>query len=841
MSNHDKTTVSGETSPVSSAPDGAGRASDSVRAPLRGMSYGAGAAFLMPRQVQRSSRPGGLPAGLGAKMEGAFGADFSDVRVHQDGAAEAIGAKAFTRGHDIHFARGQFDPDSAAGQALVGHELTHVVQQRAGRVPRHDASPLGAVAQAKADDAGVRGVVQTDAALESEADAIGARVARGERVALPGGTSAPGDDASQPLQGAFVFAGLVRSGGAMVGRAVVREGALRVARQQAVELIRNELPKLDGLLADAARQAIASSPEVRVAIDELRDLDAKRALITQILTPLSQELARYLQDRLARLGVSVAAYFPNMPTLLSDEARARIDGIVARIRAIVPTEILTGLGAALRDTAAAHFVGRGVEAIGGMIRSDIVKGAVGAGKEAMQGAMAPIVEGGQALAEQTSGLVETMSALADAGASGPEGLVRKAVSHTADAAFGSAADVGGAVREGVEGMRQSANQQLLEQGRTLEASLKESGMTEQAMDIGTLITAVRLAHDVTEAKTAEEGLQSVLDALSSVAGAAAGTYVGGRLGGKAGGLKAALAGAGAGAVVGTTLKLALKKIDVAGHLAGAGRALARRDDLVGDVSRVGYVAGDAVVSAVGVPMSLLGVVGGAARSLVLQDGSLGRSFQGVGRSIVRVGGIGARARENVDPSAWQAKPPSPGGAGAEPKKGRKLTFLEEFALAQLDPARQARVRARLEARATPLTGKPRTDRKAVAGGQAKPRAKGPGAATGSGSAPGRTPATASAPRQAQAPAPQPGEARAPADLRIELGGVERLVAGWESSLVKGLEAIHAKPAEETKAPADAARGTSPTSTEGAAKKPSAGGTYEAHAYVPSSPTGFAGL
>ena len=45
-----------------------------------------------------------------------------------------IGAQAYTTGSDIHFAPGQYDPHSPAGQEVLGHELWHVVQQKEGRV-----------------------------------------------------------------------------------------------------------------------------------------------------------------------------------------------------------------------------------------------------------------------------------------------------------------------------------------------------------------------------------------------------------------------------------------------------------------------------------------------------------------------------------------------------------------------------------------------------------------------------------------------------------------------------------------------------------------------------------
>jgi Domain of unknown function (DUF4157) len=76
------------------------------------------------------------------QMEEAFGADFSNVRVHT-GAASAdmndqIGARAFTYGTDIHFNDGEFAPRTEGGTRLLAHELTHVVQQNSGvrRAPK---------------------------------------------------------------------------------------------------------------------------------------------------------------------------------------------------------------------------------------------------------------------------------------------------------------------------------------------------------------------------------------------------------------------------------------------------------------------------------------------------------------------------------------------------------------------------------------------------------------------------------------------------------------------------------------------------------------------------------
>ena len=74
-----------------------------------------------------------LDSGTRAFMEPRFGHDFRQVRVHTDtsadGAAAAVGARAFTVGRDIVFRAGEYAPATPAGRQLLAHELTHVVQQ----------------------------------------------------------------------------------------------------------------------------------------------------------------------------------------------------------------------------------------------------------------------------------------------------------------------------------------------------------------------------------------------------------------------------------------------------------------------------------------------------------------------------------------------------------------------------------------------------------------------------------------------------------------------------------------------------------------------------------------
>jgi hypothetical protein len=74
-----------------------------------------------------------------AYFEPRFGYDFSGVRVHSDAhsaeSARAVNAIAYTVGHDLVFAGGQYTPGSKSGQRLLAHELSHVVQQGANHLP----------------------------------------------------------------------------------------------------------------------------------------------------------------------------------------------------------------------------------------------------------------------------------------------------------------------------------------------------------------------------------------------------------------------------------------------------------------------------------------------------------------------------------------------------------------------------------------------------------------------------------------------------------------------------------------------------------------------------------
>ncbi len=101
-----------------------------------------------PELVSHIQSPGGgrpLPHDLRNHMEANLGADFSQVRVHDNAVdrsdADRLNAKAFTHGQDIWIG----STGSAGDRKLMAHELTHVLQQAGqddGQVRRQPATDV---------------------------------------------------------------------------------------------------------------------------------------------------------------------------------------------------------------------------------------------------------------------------------------------------------------------------------------------------------------------------------------------------------------------------------------------------------------------------------------------------------------------------------------------------------------------------------------------------------------------------------------------------------------------------------------------------------------------------
>jgi len=120
--------------------------------------------FSNPPTIQKKAS-NGLPSDLNANLESTLNTDFSDVNIHTNSNdAVQMNALAYAQGTDVHFAPGQFKPNTSSGQKLIGHEFAHVVQQAEGRVK---------------PTAEVNGMpVNDNKGLEGEADKIGDTISR---------------------------------------------------------------------------------------------------------------------------------------------------------------------------------------------------------------------------------------------------------------------------------------------------------------------------------------------------------------------------------------------------------------------------------------------------------------------------------------------------------------------------------------------------------------------------------------------------------------------------------------------------------------------------------------
>jgi hypothetical protein len=80
-----------------------------------------------------------LAPALRVSFEGAFGTSLEHLRIHDSpaaaDAARALDASAFTLGSHLVFGAGEFQPHTAAGAALLRHELCHALQAEGGAPP----------------------------------------------------------------------------------------------------------------------------------------------------------------------------------------------------------------------------------------------------------------------------------------------------------------------------------------------------------------------------------------------------------------------------------------------------------------------------------------------------------------------------------------------------------------------------------------------------------------------------------------------------------------------------------------------------------------------------------
>jgi hypothetical protein len=75
-----------------------------------------------------------LESSVQSRMASVYGQDFSHVRIHTDSRATELSnrfnARAFTVGEHVAFGTGEYKPGTLIGDALIAHEMAHVMQQK---------------------------------------------------------------------------------------------------------------------------------------------------------------------------------------------------------------------------------------------------------------------------------------------------------------------------------------------------------------------------------------------------------------------------------------------------------------------------------------------------------------------------------------------------------------------------------------------------------------------------------------------------------------------------------------------------------------------------------------
>jgi len=162
------------------------------------------AAATMSDSVNRVLADAGhpMPTRLRQDMEGRFGHDFSQVRLHTDPVAQRsaqdMHAAAYAVGPHLAFGSGRYAPQTREGRWLLAHELAHVIQQ----------APATTLTLRRVPDAGVD--APSDAGVDAPSDAGPAPAApatgtAGAQPAPAAPTRAPGNEDEAREDTALVY------------------------------------------------------------------------------------------------------------------------------------------------------------------------------------------------------------------------------------------------------------------------------------------------------------------------------------------------------------------------------------------------------------------------------------------------------------------------------------------------------------------------------------------------------------------------------------------------------------------------------------------------------------
>ena len=238
-----------------------------------------------------------LPAHLQRQFELSTGADLSSVRVHTGAAsaqaAQAVGARAYTVGQDIHFGAGNYQPDDPFGMHLLAHEVAHTVQQQGGAATRQhklEVSTPQDAAEVEADRAADAMVSGTPAVIAGAGGGVARKVWRGPNnsyskgagLTWEGGTALTEDENKQWAEKQAAFA---KKGAGFVAKklgiepgAVIKQAKARVdqdiaGREEFIKNLKGQVKarKAEGKDASDVEKTLADEERKLAGVKGSRD------------------------------------------------------------------------------------------------------------------------------------------------------------------------------------------------------------------------------------------------------------------------------------------------------------------------------------------------------------------------------------------------------------------------------------------------------------------------------------------------------------------------------------------------------------------------------------------
>ncbi len=219
-----------------------------------------------------TARTGGesLPDSVRAAIEPQMEHDFSDVRIHTDTEANDLShqleARAFTTGNDIFFQEGDYQPDTEDGMKLLGHEMTHVVQQ--GGAPQTVSAKFlqRQDIEVEEEQAATKDTGQTETATEGTVE------------------QSPATETAEQTGSSASAAGGARGFNTEVA-AQIRDAMMRPIEQAAEEALSASPPDIQGAVSLIAQAIVAIS---EAPLEQAIDPGAAAQMRHQVMTPLEQ-------------------------------------------------------------------------------------------------------------------------------------------------------------------------------------------------------------------------------------------------------------------------------------------------------------------------------------------------------------------------------------------------------------------------------------------------------------------------------------------------------------------------------------------------------------------------